>query len=95
MYGVNLVLFGLIFGLVIIPEVRKELLTTSDSVEAYHESHLYLYKSNTLFYKESVIHFKFCAHIICPDSQVQRMEPNTSISELTGGPYIFLPFILL
>lgn len=34
MYGVNLVLFGLIFGLVIIPEVRTEFLAPSDSVGA-------------------------------------------------------------
>lgn len=43
MYGVNLVLFGLIFGLVIIPEVRKELLITLGSVAAYHDYHLHLY----------------------------------------------------
>lgn len=43
MYGVNLVLFGLIFGLVIIPEVRKELPLSVNSVKAYHYHHLHLY----------------------------------------------------
>lgn len=43
MYGVNLVLFGLIFGLVIIPEVRQELPRSLESVEAYHDHHPHLY----------------------------------------------------
>ena len=42
MYGVNLVLFGLIFGLVIIPEVRREPLTSLGRVEAYRDYRLHL-----------------------------------------------------
>ena len=57
MYGVNLVLFGLIFGLVIIPEVRKELPITLDSVMRLIMTSIFIYMKQILFYKESIICF--------------------------------------
>lgn len=48
MYGVNLVLFGLIFGLVIIPEVRRELLITLDSVMRLIMTSIFIYMKQIL-----------------------------------------------
>lgn len=58
MYGVNLVLFGLIFGLVIIPEVRTETFLCLQIVLRLHYSrHLHLYFPNTVFYFNYTLSF--------------------------------------
>ena len=62
MYGVNLVLFGLIFGLVIIPEVRKELPITLDSVMRLIMTSIFIYMKQILFYKESIICYAGAPH---------------------------------
>lgn len=49
MYGVNLVLFGLIFGLVIIPEVRADFLRLQIVLGLYYSRDLQLHVPNTLF----------------------------------------------
>lgn len=49
MYGVNLVLFGLIFGLVIIPEVRTDFLRLQIVLGLYYSWDLQLHIPNTLF----------------------------------------------
>lgn len=49
MYGVNLVLFGLIFGLVIIPEVRTDFLRLQIVLGLYYSRDLQLHFPNTLF----------------------------------------------
>lgn len=57
MYGVNLVLFGLIFGLVIIPEVGQEFPVSLDNVEAYGDTILINQILSVFSHSDFLIHY--------------------------------------
>ena len=82
MYGVNLVLFGLIFGLVIIPEVRKELPITLDSVMRLIMTSIFIYMKQILcFTKNPSFVFNLRLTSIAQRTQYEEWNQNTCMSE--------------
>lgn len=82
MYGVNLVLFGLIFGLVIIPEVRKELPITLDSVMRLIMTTIFIYMKQILcFTKNPSFVFNSMLTSIAQRTQYEEWNQNVCMSE--------------
>lgn len=75
MYGVNLVLFGLIFGLVIIPEVRKELPITLDSVMRLIMTSIFIYMKQILCFTKNPS-FVFNSMLTSIAQRTQYVEPE-------------------